>query len=68
MRWADEQVLIATFEPRPDTLGMSSSPARKTDGKRKASEMEDETEGIGGWAYVGSHNFSSAAWVRGSFA
>jgi len=30
-------------------------------GKRKASELEGED--IGGWVYVGSHNFSSAAWV-----
>ena len=25
--------------------------------------MEDENTGVGGWGYVGSHNFSPSAWV-----
>lgn len=33
------------------------------DRKRKADDIEDENEGVGGWVYVGSHNLSPAAWV-----
>lgn len=53
------KVLIALFEPAPSPLGASAS----SSGKRKADEL-DEGEGVGGWAYVGSHNFSPSAWVR----
>jgi hypothetical protein len=56
--------MIAVFEPKPDNLGFAASPA-KTNGKRKADEIDDKTNTeVGGWAYVGSHNFSGAAWVR----
>ena len=60
------KVLMALFEPRPDSLGFQSTPPRGG-GKRKADEMGNEDEGVGGWVYVGSHNFSSAAWVSGLF-
>jgi hypothetical protein len=58
-------VLIAMFEPKEDRLGLQSSSASqaKANGKRKASEFEDHSMDFGGWCYVGSHNFSSAAWV-----
>lgn len=57
------KVLIALFEPRPDTLGISGGSS--SNGKRKADEMAGENEDVGGWVYVGSHNFSGAAWVSG---
>jgi tyrosyl-DNA phosphodiesterase-1 len=56
-------MLIALFEPQDRPLGFAASPAKN--GKRKADEMEEDTDGgVGGWIYTGSHNFSSAAWVR----
>lgn len=59
-----QQVLVAQYEPRGRALGFEaqsdSSPEKGK--KRKADEMEDK-EPVGGWVYVGSHNFSSAAWV-----
>lgn len=51
------KMLICLFEPRPQSLGLTSS---TSSGKRKA---EDEDNDVGGWVYVGSHNFSQAAWV-----
>nr|XP_031864193.1 uncharacterized protein CI109_000105 [Kwoniella shandongensis]KAA5531265.1 hypothetical protein CI109_000105 [Kwoniella shandongensis] len=54
------KMLIAIFEPESRHLGFDSSPTKG--GKRKASEIEDGNGGVGGWIYVGSHNFSSAAW------
>lgn len=65
-------MLVTLFEPQERTLGFqpvassSTSPSTTPNkGKRKAEEMEGEQEdgGVGGWVYVGSHNFSSAAWV-----
>ncbi|ORX40109.1 hypothetical protein BD324DRAFT_258111 [Kockovaella imperatae] len=56
------KVLIGVFEPRQDNLGfVKASPSSS---KRKASEMENESADVGGWVYVGSHNFSPAAWGR----
>lgn len=57
-----QQVLVGLFEPLDRSLGFVPSPSQPT--KRKADEMEDDkVYGIGGWVYMGSHNFSSAAWV-----
>jgi hypothetical protein len=57
-----EQLLVTTFEPQEQALGMApSNPVR---GKRKAEEMEEDGASAGGWIYIGSHNFSPAAWVR----
>lgn len=53
-------MLIALFEPNSSSLGFSSSMKQ---GKRKADEVASENEGVGGWVYVGSHNFSPSAWV-----
>jgi hypothetical protein len=53
-------MLIALFEPNSSSLGFSSS---SKSGKRKADEVSRENEGVGGWIYVGSHNFSPSAWV-----
>lgn len=67
---ADVKLITATFEPQERTLGFepalgsasaSGSGSVGSAGKRKADEMD---EGPGGWIYVGSHNFSTAAWVR----
>lgn len=49
------KMLLALFEPIPTPLGASGS--SKAEGKQKAKDSD-----IGGWFYVGSHNFSSAAW------
>ena len=58
------KVLLALFEQRPaSAFAASPSKAASSSGKRKADEIVDENEGVGGWAYVGSHNFSPAAWV-----
>ncbi|KAK8858572.1 hypothetical protein IAR55_002801 [Kwoniella newhampshirensis] len=54
------KMLIAIFEPEGRHLGFEASPSKN--GRRKASEIEDGDEGVGGWIYVGSHNFSPAAW------
>ena len=54
------QVLIALFEPRGQKLGMQAMSSSRN-GKRKAADPDST---VGGWVYVGSHNFSSAAWVR----
>lgn len=53
-------MLIALFEPA--SSGLNFSPSSKP-GKRKADEVVSENEGVGGWIYVGSHNFSPSAWV-----
>lgn len=50
------KMLIALFEPLPNTLGASGS-SSKAEGKQKAKDSD-----VGGWFYVGSHNFSPAAW------
>lgn len=53
------KMIIAIFEPKPNQLGLSSS----SSGKRKADEMTESKDDVGGWIYVGSHNFSPSAWV-----
>jgi len=59
------QVLIVTFEPVPQSLGFQPQPnSSPKNGKRKADDVDSN---VGGWIYVGSHNFSSAAWVRYCF-
>ena len=61
----DNQVLIAMFTNHTDTSIMRK---RYEDaignGKRKAGELDQPKSDVGGWAYVGSHNFTPAAWVR----
>ncbi|EIW73567.1 hypothetical protein TREMEDRAFT_70993 [Tremella mesenterica DSM 1558] len=57
------KMLIGTFEPIPRSLGFTSVDCKS--GKRKASEMEESP--YGGWIYVGSHNFSAAAWGTMNF-
>ncbi|WWC70762.1 uncharacterized protein I206_104713 [Kwoniella pini CBS 10737] len=52
------KMLVATFEPQENRLGVEKSTPMKSV-KRKADEMKDD---VGGWVYVGSHNFSIAAW------
>jgi tyrosyl-DNA phosphodiesterase-1 len=61
MRLADYQVLIALFEKMSNPLGLSGS-GEANDKKRKAAELDQPD--IGGWAYMGSHNFTPSAWVR----
>ncbi|WRT67770.1 uncharacterized protein IL334_004743 [Kwoniella shivajii] len=51
------KMLIAIFEPENNRLGIEKSPSKL--GKRKVEELESE---VGGWIYVGSHNFSPSAW------
>lgn len=61
LRPLTRQMLIATFEPASSGLGAISSSTSQ--GKRKADDVVSENEGVGGWIYVGSHNFSPSAWV-----
>ena len=51
---ADRKVLVAIYEKQNNPLGIESGKKRKAD---------DGVEGIGGWAYMGSHNFTPSAWV-----
>nr|XP_018262379.1 uncharacterized protein I303_05396 [Kwoniella dejecticola CBS 10117]OBR84537.1 hypothetical protein I303_05396 [Kwoniella dejecticola CBS 10117] len=54
------KMLIAIFEPKENRLGVEKSASTpKKSVKRKVDELKDD---VGGWVYVGSHNFSSAAW------
>ncbi|GMK53628.1 hypothetical protein CspeluHIS016_0102140 [Cutaneotrichosporon spelunceum] len=57
-------MLIALFEANSSNVGFSSP---QKQGKRKADEMTTENEGVGGWVYVGSHNFSPSAWGTVNF-
>lgn len=52
-------MIIVTFVKQTSGLGAIGS-------KRKADEIEEDADddGVGGWIYVGSHNFSPSAWVR----
>lgn len=50
------KMLLALFEPIPSPLGSTTS--SKAEGKKKEHAESD----IGGWFYVGSHNFSESAW------
>ncbi|CAK9780729.1 unnamed protein product [Cutaneotrichosporon oleaginosum] len=54
------KMLIALFEPSSSGLGFSTAATNL--GKRKADDIVTENEGVGGWVYVGSHNFSPSAW------
>lgn len=56
------QMLIGLFEPPPQTIGDKVSTNKN--GKRPAHDTSEELSKVGGWVYVGSHNFSQAAWVR----
>jgi tyrosyl-DNA phosphodiesterase-1 len=56
------KMIIALFEQKPNSLVASSSSTASPSSKRKADEEEAGADGVGGWVYVGSHNFSSAAW------
>jgi len=57
------KMIIALFEPQANTLGLAES---SSSGKRKADEITEAKDAVGGWIYVGSHNFSPSAWVGGS--
>ena len=54
------QILIGMFEKRPHFMGISESPQKK----RKVEDQGRAKKAVGGWMYIGSHNFSGAAWVR----
>lgn len=55
-------MMIAIFHPKTQTSS-SQTPSSTSLGKRKALELGEAEKKIGGWVYVGSHNFSPAAWV-----
>lgn len=55
-------MMIAIFHPKTQTSS-SQTPSLTSLGKRKALELDEAEKKIGGWVYVGSHNFSPAAWV-----
>lgn len=55
-------MMIAIFHPKTRTPS-SQTPSSASLGKRKALELDEVENRIGGWVYVGSHNFSPAAWV-----
>lgn len=50
--------IVATFEDQPQLLGVTSTSGQK----RKADDVVDSPKAVGGWVYIGSHNFSGAAW------
>jgi tyrosyl-DNA phosphodiesterase-1 len=58
-------VLISLYEPiaRALSFNAASDDSPEKGKKRKADEMDKVGKDVGGWVYVGSHNFSSAAWV-----
>lgn len=51
------KMLVALFEPVPSPLGTTT--LAKAEGKKKEKDINSD---VGGWVYVGSHNFSTAAW------
>ncbi|WVQ83069.1 hypothetical protein IAT38_005207 [Cryptococcus sp. DSM 104549] len=52
------KVLVALFEPESRALGFETVSV-----KRKAQDEDEENDSaVGGWVYIGSHNFSPAAW------
>ncbi|KJE03342.1 tyrosyl-DNA phosphodiesterase 1 [Cryptococcus gattii NT-10] len=55
------KMMIAIFHPKTQ-ISSSQTPSSTSLGKRKALEMDVAEKKIGGWVYVGSHNFSPAAW------
>ncbi|OCF43592.1 hypothetical protein I317_02610 [Kwoniella heveanensis CBS 569] len=55
------KMLIAIFEPAENRLGIEKV-GTPTKLKRKADEMDIGSKDVGGWIYVGSHNFSPSAW------
>ncbi|ODN81641.1 hypothetical protein, variant 1 [Cryptococcus amylolentus CBS 6039] len=56
------KVIVALFEPGE----LTASSSKTSLGKRKAAVADDAPkhtdEGVGGWMYMGSHNFSPSAW------
>ena len=55
---------MSLYEPKSKALGFQSSQEESPDkGKKRKADQMEEKEHVGGWVYVGSHNFSSAAWV-----
>ena len=58
-------MLVSLYEPRARSLCFEAVSDGSPDKvkKRKADDMDEDTTEVGGWVYVGSHNFSSAAWV-----
>jgi hypothetical protein len=58
---ADNQVLVAIFEKQNNPLGLDASSNGNV--KKRKAEDEDDKPDIGGWAYMGSHNFTPSAWV-----
>ena len=55
---ADVQVLVANYEKQSNPLGLEGS-----HGKKRKVDGGEGSEEIGGWAYMGSHNFTPSAWV-----
>ena len=58
---ANHQVLVAIFEKQDNPLGLDVSNGNS---KKRKAEGDDDKPEIGGWAYMGSHNFTPSAWVR----
>jgi hypothetical protein len=52
---------VAIFEKQNNPLGLDTG-SNGNGKKRKAGDEDDKPE-IGGWAYMGSHNFTPSAWV-----
>ncbi|WVF69182.1 hypothetical protein IAT40_003957 [Kwoniella sp. CBS 6097] len=59
------KMLIAIFEPAENRLGVEKGTPIESK-KRKAEEIDaggdKNGKDVGGWIYVGSHNFSPSAW------
>jgi hypothetical protein len=58
-------MMIATFEPLGANTNIQQAGTRKvakvsTDGSERSAGVNDA---VGGWVYMGSHNFGSSAWV-----
>ncbi|WVN85061.1 uncharacterized protein L203_100203 [Cryptococcus depauperatus CBS 7841] len=54
------KIIVAIFDPENQSLGSSSESTSL--GKRKLLVSENDDNQVGGWIYMGSHNFSPAAW------
>jgi len=52
------KMIIATFQDRAEGNSLTSSSKKEKD-KDKDDEIESQ---VGGWCYVGSHNFTPSAW------
>lgn len=64
------KMLLAVFEPAPATIGTlvangkgAASQSSIALGKRKADEITATDDDVGGWVYLGSHNFGPSPWV-----